>query len=347
MTATRTLPVSLPARLGARAGSLAYAARLYGAYREANARYSPAHDMAASPFPRWIQFQTINACQASCRMCPYPVYKDVFARGRMDDALFEKIVAEVAARSDVDTLIPMLQNEPFLDKRLFDKVARIKAATSGRVRVELVTNGAFLTDETIARVRESGVDVLDVSLDAVSREVYRRVRVGLDFDAVIAGVERLIAADLPSTKVFVRLVRVRDNAREVTAFARQWRARGVPVFIYTAHDRAGSVEKFDDALRIPEGELTWLQRMERRASRLYMRHCPIPFAMTSILHDGQMLMCVHDWGRKVVVGNVRDATIAELWNGPRMREIRSALSERRYDDVAACRDCSLWKDGWF
>ena len=341
MTATRTLPVSLPARLGARAGSLAYAARLYGAYREANARYSPVHDMAASPFPRWIQFQTINACQASCRMCPYPVYKDVFARGRMDDALFEKIVAEVAARSDVDTLIPMLQNEPFLDKRLFDKVARIKAATSGRVRVELVTNGAFLTDENIARVRESGVDVLDVSLDAVSREVYRRVRVGLDFDAVIAGVERLIAADLPHTKVFVRLVRVRDNAREVTAFARQWRARGVPVFIYTAHDRAGSVAAHPRR----RADLA----PAHGAPRVAALHGALPDPVRDDEHpprraDADVRPRL---GRKVVVGNVRDATIAELWNGPRMREIRSALSERRYDDVAACRDCSLWKDGWF
>jgi radical SAM protein with 4Fe4S-binding SPASM domain len=333
--------------LGARVDSVAYAAHLYGAYRRANRRYSAEHDMAASPFPRWIQFQTINACQASCTMCPYPLYKDVFARGRMDDALFDKILAEVAARSDVDALIPMLQNEPFLDKRLFDKVTRIKEATGGRVRVELVTNGALLTEENIARIRLSRVDVLDVSLDAVSRDVYRRVRVGLDFDAVIAGVERLIAARLPDTKVFVRLVRVRDNAREVTAFARQWRAQGVPVFIYTAHDRAGSVDGFDARVRLPEQELTWLQRMERRASRRYMGHCPVPFAMTSILHDGQMLMCVHDWGRKVIVGNVRDATIAELWNGDRMREIRRAISERRYADVAACRDCSLWKDGWF
>jgi radical SAM protein with 4Fe4S-binding SPASM domain len=69
--------------------------------------------------------------------------------------------------------------------------------------------------------------------------------------------------------------------------------------------------------------------------------------MTSILHDGQMLMCVHDWGRKVVLGNVRDATIAELWNGERMREVRRLVSERRYDELDACRDCSLVRDGWF
>src|SRR5688500_10016115 len=126
--------------------TLQYQLRVYGGLRAASRRYSPQHDMAASPFPRWIQLQTINACQASCRMCPYPLYKDSFARGRMDDELFERISSEIAAHPEVDTFIPMLQNEPFIDKHILEKVKRFKAATGGRVRVELVTNGAFLTE---------------------------------------------------------------------------------------------------------------------------------------------------------------------------------------------------------
>jgi radical SAM protein with 4Fe4S-binding SPASM domain len=303
--------------------------------------------MAASPFPRWIQLQTINACNAACVMCPYTAYKGVFPRGRMDHTLFDKVVDEIAGRPEVETFIPMLQNEPFLDRGILDRVARVKERTAGRVAVELVTNGAFLTEETVGRIRASRLDVLDVSLDALSRDVYEKVRVGLDYDRVMAGVERLLAADLRGTRVFLRLVRVRENRREVRAFARHWRSRGVPVFVYTAHDRAGAVPDFDRAARLPDSEVTWLDRLGRRAFRLYMRHCPIPFAMANILHDGSVLMCVHDWGRKEIVGNVRDATLAEIWNGDRMREVRRLVSERRYTELPACRDCSLWKDGWY
>src|SRR5262249_2615287 len=179
------------------------------------------------------------------------------------------------------------------------------------------------------------------------RETYAQIRIGLDYDTVIAGVERLIAARLEHTKVFVRLVRMRQNAHEVRAFARRWRAQGVGVFICSAHDRAGSVDGFDARLRVPDGEQSIGERLARRASRLAYGHCPIPFASTNILHNGDMLMCVHDWGRKVVIGNVRDATIAELWNGERMREIRREVYARQYERVPACRDCSLVGDGWF
>lgn len=327
--------------------SLGYQLKLYGSYRKAVRQYSPEHDMAASPFPGFIQLQTINACQAACTMCPYPTFAKVFERGRMADDLFEKVIAEIAAHPEVKAFVPMLQNEPLLDKRLFEKICRFREVTGGRVQVELVTNGALLTDEVVERIEQVQLDVLDISLDALNRETYERIRTGLDFDQVIAGVERVIAAELAHTKVFVRLVRQRENLKEIDAFAKRWKARGVGVFIYSAHDRAGSVEKFDERIRIPERELPVLQRVERVASRAWFGHCPMPFAMTSILHNGDMLMCVHDWGRKVVLGNVREHTIAELWNGDRMREVRSLISERRYEEIGACRDCSLWKDGWF
>lgn len=326
---------------------LGYQLHLYGKLRAAHARYSPARDMAAAPFPRLIQLQTINACQAACLMCPYPIFKDKFPRGRMDDALFDKVADEIAQHQEVDTFVPMLQNEPFLDKHIFEKIRRFKDRTDGRITVELVTNGAFLTDENIAKIRGAELDVLDISLDAISPEVYRRIRVGLDYEAVMAGVERVLAANLPKTDVFVRLVRQKENVREVRAFVRAWRRRGVPVFIYTANNRVGALEDYEHRVRIPEPEVPVTQKLMRRFFRLWMGCCPVPFASTNILHNGDVLMCVHDWARREIVGNVRQASIAEIWNGERMRELRRIVHRRRYEESPACRDCSLWKDGWF
>ena len=241
----------------------------------------------------------------------------------------------------------MLQNEPFLDKKLFDRIARFKQVTRGRVEVELVTNGAFLTPEAIERIREVELDVLDISLDAVSKATYERIRIGLDFDEVIAGVERVIDAQLPHTSVFVRMVKLRDNAHEVRQFAARWRARGIPVFVYTANNRVGALPDFDDKLRLTRQQVAADRpHWTRAAARAWLGHCPAPFATTDILHDGSVLLCAHDWARKEILGNVRDQTIAEIWNGERMREIRAAVHQRAYETLPACRSCSLWKDGW-
>jgi MoaA/NifB/PqqE/SkfB family radical SAM enzyme len=330
---------------------LRYMHRLYGGMRAARLAWTPQDDMAALPFPRAVQLQTLNACQASCVMCPWPEFRDVFPRGRMDEDLFDRIAAEIASRPEARTFIPMLQNEPFLDKWLFDRIARFRALAGHRVEVELVTNGAFLTDDAIARIREVELDVLDVSLDALHRETYARIRRGLDYDAVIAGVERVLAARLPRTKVYVRLVRQAANAAEVRAFVRSWQSRGVSVFVYTANNRSGAVREFDEDVGYREESASAPVQLARRAGRAALRSymggcCPVPFATANVLHDGTMLLCVHDWARKVTLGNVRDASIAELWNGPRMREIRALVAERRYDRVGPCAECTLARDGW-
>jgi radical SAM protein with 4Fe4S-binding SPASM domain len=265
----------------------------------------------------------------------------------MEDALFDKVMDEIAEHSEMDTFIPMLQNEPFLDKRLFEKIARFKARTGGRVVVELVTNGAFLTAANIEKMRDAELDVLDVSLDALNKATYDRIRVGLDFDEVIAGVERVIAAKLPRTSLHVRMVIQRDNVRESKAFAKKWRSQGVAVFSYVANDRAGAIPDFDGRIRPPASELPMAHKLGRAAFRRWIGHCPIPFSSANILHDGSMLLCVHDWDRHEILGNVGDSSISELWNGARMREIRSLVSQRRYEEVPACKGCSLWKDGWF
>ena len=150
-----------------------------------------------------------------------------------------------------------------------------------------------------------------------------------------------------SRSVFVRLVRLKENLHEAEAFARTWRKRGVPVFVYTANNRDGSLDGWQEQLALPEERVSAWYKARRRLARMLIRHCPIPFSTANILHDGQMLMCVHDWQRNEILGNVRQQAIAEIWNGPRMREIRRLVSERRYEEVGSCRDCSLWREGWF
>ncbi len=327
-------------------GTLGYQARFYRELRAANQLYSPVSDMAAAPFPRLVQLQTINACNAACIMCPYPIFKDAFPRGRMDDQLFDKLITEIAGRGEVNVFVPMLQNEPMLDKQLFERIGRFKAMTNGRIKVELVTNGALLTEENVVRIAASGLDLLDISLDAVGRDTFERVRVGLRYDVVMAGVERVIAAKIPGLDIFVRLVKVRDNVHEVKSFARHWRKRGIPVFVYTANNRVGALPEYDEKIRVPARQLPMGHRLGRRLARAWLGHCPAPFAAAAVLHNGDVLLCTHDWARKEVLGNLRTHTLAEVWNGDRMREIRHLISERRYAQLPACRDCSLVTDGW-
>src|SRR3954464_10015057 len=160
-----------------KSSSLGYQIQLYGTHRRDVKRY--ARNPNAQTFPSYIQLQTINACQAACTMCPYDTYSKVFQRGRMDDDLFEKVVAEIAQHPETHGFIPMLQNEPLLDKKLFDRLRLFREVAGDKIELEMVTNGALLTDAVVENIRDVKLDILDISLDALTKETYEKIRIGL------------------------------------------------------------------------------------------------------------------------------------------------------------------------
>ena len=54
--------------------------------------------------------------------------------------------------------------------------------------------------------------------------------------------------------------------------------------------------------------------------------CHYPFFQTMIDYDGSVLLCPHDWGKRLVIGNLNHQSIMELWDGPLMRQVRLALA---------------------
>jgi radical SAM protein with 4Fe4S-binding SPASM domain len=301
-------------------------------------------DMAHRSFPGLVQVQTINACNASCVMCPYGRTPDSRTAGRMDEGLWDKVVHEIAERTDVDVFIPMLQNEPFLDARILDKIAAFKQRTGGRVRAELVTHGGLLTPAVVERLAGSDLDKLTISMDSINRETYERIRIGLDFDVVMSNVQRLIDAR-PRTTIEVRMVHQALNRTEGPAFLAFWRQRGVEAAVWDVENRQGAVRDFE-SLAVPDGRSWWTTKISGTLLRTFTPRCPVPFYAAYILHNGDVLACGFDWWHESVVGNVREQTLREVWNGDEMRQLRRRHFEKRIASDEMCGRCSMWKKYW-
>lgn len=67
-----------------------------------------------------------------------------------------------------------------------------------------------------------------------------------------------------------------------------------------------------------------------------VRNCPYPWHWMIVTHEGEVLPCGH--GSKPV-GNVRDTTPEEVWNGPVMQQLRASLLVGRVHAVCRSTDC--------
>lgn len=55
--------------------------------------------------------------------------------------------------------------------------------------------------------------------------------------------------------------------------------------------------------------------------------------------DGKVPLCIDDYFRKSVLGNVNTETIEEIWNKPASKEIRAKLDNGEKKDIVVCQNC--------
>jgi radical SAM protein with 4Fe4S-binding SPASM domain len=294
--------------------------------------------------PAVVQVQTINRCNAACAMCPYPYTIGLEPLEIMDDALWEKIALECAREPGVRALVPMAKNEPLLDRKLEDRIVGFRAVARPDQIVELVTNGSALTGERFRRLAASGLDLLTVSLNAASPATYAATMAGLSWSRMEANLEALGREDSSHVNLFVRFIRQRGNWREERAFRRRWRRAGFNVLAFEVNDRSGTVRGYTSMTLPPSLARrlrSWLRR--RFATRIFPL-CPYAFGVAHVLQNGDVPLCVNDWRHRETLGNVRHDTLCSIWNTPRAQEIRELMARGRYDQIAPCQECSLWRE---
>lgn len=288
-------------------------------------------------FPAVVQVQTINRCNATCRMCPYPTTWALEPRETMDDALFSKIAEECAAAPEVHDFVPMAQNEPLLDPKLVQRIAEFKGRAQPHQMIELVTNGSALTPERFQALSAAGLDLLTISVNADSEATYAKTMGGLKWARLLELLNALRQMGSAQTNVFLRYVIQRDNAHEVRAFVRRWR-RDFNLMLYDVNNRAGAVQEYRELATI-KSALT--RRLRRWLGPRLFKVCPHVFSIMAIMQNGDVLLCGNDWQEREVVGNVREQSLRAIYNSPRMQEVRALMRQGRYDEIPACRNCSF------
>jgi radical SAM protein with 4Fe4S-binding SPASM domain len=297
-------------------------------------------------FPLTVQIQTQSFCNGRCLMCPYPTTSQKLEQGEMERELFQKIADELAVEPLLATALFELHNEPLLDKRTFDFIKYIKSINPDK-RCALVTNGQILDKFSLTEIIESNLDSLNISLNAYSKEVYERINIGLDYERVMDNITRLLSNQATRHKLGLSFVVIEENAHEVPQATRYWQKQGIRTRVISEiANRGGALDRYE-RLRLKTGYrgTPALSRFWRRLMTAAgkVTGCHLPFYQMSILYNGDVIICCHDWNRATVVGNAKTSGLREIWNSPKMNKVRRLMLAKRYEQLDSCRDCSIVK----
>jgi len=297
----------------------------YGFYERLNAT-----------FPSQIIIDATEVCNFACIHCPHPEFKksEHYKARSLDLGLHHKMVEEVREHGQgITQYIRYTSNgEPLLHKDIYAMLD--DSVQNSGVYVTLTTNGSILNESRVEKLLESGLNLIDVSIDAFTPETYAKIRVNGRLEVTRTNVLRLLEIKRrvkAKTRIVVSFVEQPQNLQEIPDFESFWNDQGADrVIIRRLHSAAGNVASISDKMLAS-------QNPDERYPCLY------PWERIMLNPRGELAYCPQDWLHGSVIGSYAQTTIKETWAGAFYSRLRKAHLDNSFCNHSFCGNCPDWQ----
>ncbi len=278
------------------------------------------------PFPTRFAVEVCADCNLACSMCHHPDMRR--PKGKMPFELWRKCADEVAAVSPATQCWFSFCGEPLLEPELLLRMLDY-GKTIGLRSLNVNTNGVLLVPALADRLLDSGLDLMVIGIDGLSKRAYEAIRVKGDRDQVYANTEYLLEARRARDRgpeIQVQFIEMDENENEVEPFKAYWLERGATIKVRNKLSWGG---RFDTPLHVAD---------EDRIP------CPWAITMMHVFWDGRVPRCPGDTEGDEGVGNAWHESLASLW--ARLGSYRRLHIEHRFGELPErCKTCKDWMTG--
>ncbi|MDH5358765.1 MAG: radical SAM protein [Gammaproteobacteria bacterium] len=277
-----------------------------------------------------------SACNFECTFCPTG-HKDLIKDtgrfvGRMKFDVFKKVIDDLVAFDKPIKVLRMYKDgEPLLNKELAKMIAYAKQ--SGMVDyIDTTTNGSLMTPERMAPILEAGLDKINISVDGMNKEQYIEfTNFDFDFDGFVNNVKWLYE-NKGNCEIVMKIPKELITQKQQQEFLDTF---GDYCDRISLENFAPCWPEFDveakTGFSITEG--IYNQPISNTET------CPYIFYGMSVNADGLVSSCFLDWERKLIVGDVREESIAAIWNSDKFNTLRLQHLEGKRCENPVCNNC--------
>jgi radical SAM protein with 4Fe4S-binding SPASM domain len=272
-------------------------------------------------------------CTRKCRMCPMhtqapenPIMITDEIMTRALSAVGERpLNLEVSAFGEPFT-------HPHADAYMFQ--ARKSAP---KAEIVFVTNGSVLDQPRCEKIVDSGIDILQFSLDAGSAETYKWLTGSNAYDATCRNLERLLETRAQRggkhLKIQTHIIGIKELEHEFQGFLDRWTGVVDNVQVRQYGNWAGRVD--DNVTTLEEDVLPE-----------FRYPCAWLWYATKIEPNGDVVKChqhtIGDDETGERLGNLLEQDFEEIWQGEAIRRARELHLSGKADALKYCGSCQVW-----
>lgn len=273
-------------------------------------------------------------CTRKCRMCP------MFTAAPKDQIFITDEIMERALKAVGDRPVSLevsAYGEPFTHPHADDYMF-LSRKLAPKAEIIYVTNGSVLTRERCEKIVDSGIDILQCSLDAGSPETYKWLTGSNAYDHTCRNLETLVEVREQRggkhLKIQTHIIGIKELAHEFEPFVEKWSKIVDQAVVRTYGNWGGRVD--DNGVTAAEEQIVPDVRYP----------CAWLWYATKIEPNGDVVKChqhtVGGDGDDERLGNLLEQDFIDIWQGEAMRRARELHLSNQPEKLMHCGDCQVW-----
>ena len=269
-----------------------------------------------SPFPMHVDLEASSTCNMNCPMC----YRDQLKEtGQMDIDLFKKAIDECAA-NEVFSVRLSWRGETLTHPAIKEMISY---ATNRIKNVSFLTNAFYFNEDNIDCFIENGVSYVAVSFDGIG-ETYESIRHPAKF-----------------SENYNRLAMLQDRKRQSGSMLPQVRLCTLWPAIKENPDAYYQIMKNVSDYIVCNPYINFKGPMKIKSDFI----CQYPWERIVVAFDGNAQCCTGWNPDDILLGNIRDNSIRDMWHSDLMTKIRKLHTQGRRMELNSCANCRHGSEG--
>tara|TARA_B100001971_G_scaffold56077_1_gene51143 strand:+ start:129 stop:1094 length:966 start_codon:yes stop_codon:yes gene_type:complete len=282
-------------------------------------------------FPFLVDIELTNHCNLKCSFCG----QQAMTRGKgfISEGTFQKIIDECSLYNTPVRFIRW--GEPFLHEKIIDFC---KYAKSKNLPLHITNNGLVIKESDMKALIEMDVDSLIFSFQGTTKEQYEIMRNNKLYDKLKSNILKLIKMRGNKSKPFIHVSStiVDEPETDIGYFVDFWGHIVDSVDVGKTNLSLIRDQKIKSAEAV---EKIRTLREQETIDKNY-RPCNEVYQKLSVNWDGTVTCCCGDYDDFLIVGNMSEDTLYNIWNNSsELKAFRELLDNMLHRSLTLCSKC--------
>jgi MoaA/NifB/PqqE/SkfB family radical SAM enzyme len=203
--------------------------------------------------------------------------------------------------------------------------------------IDTTTNASLLNPKKNLEIIEAGLNRINISIEGINYKQYKEFsKYKINFDKFLENIQHFYE-NRNKCELIIKI-----NGDVISEDDKK-------LFQEIFHNKADGIYIEHVMSCWPEFELDGVQvNKEHGVYGQVIKEvmiCPYVFYSFSINSDGTASLCFLDWSRKLIIGDVRETSVRDIWKGNKMRAYQEIFLMKKRKDHPVYRECGQMTHG--